>query len=289
MELYSETLQILKKYNIVANKSLGQNFLIDENIVNRIVQVAEVQKEDLIIEIGPGIGTLTKELLKCAGKVICIELDKRMINILNDRFNNENLCIINDDILKVNLKELIKKEKVGIINNVKVVANLPYYITTPIIMKLLEDNLDIHSITVMVQKEVANRITANQKNGDNGAITYAINYYTKPSVEIDVPSKSFIPEPEVQSSVIKLEILKQPSVNVKSKDLLFKVIKLSFMQRRKTLLNSLTNGNLLNSKAEIENMLNKLGIDIKVRPENLNLDEFAKIADYVYNNKEENI
>lgn len=289
MELYSETLQILKKYNILANKSLGQNFLIDENIVNRIVQVAEVQKEDLIIEIGPGLGTLTKELLKCAGKVICIELDKRMINILNDRFNDENLCIINDDILKVNLKELIKKEKVGIINNVKVVANLPYYITTPIIMKLLEDNLDIHSITVMVQKEVANRITANQKNGDNGAITYAIKYYSKPSIVIDVPNKSFIPEPEVQSSVIKLEILKQPSVNVKSKDLLFKVIKLSFMQRRKNVLNSLTNGKILNSKADVENMLNKLGIDIKVRPENLKLDEFAKIADYVYNIKEENI
>lgn len=289
MELYSETLQILKKYNILANKSLGQNFLIDENIVNRIVQVAEVQKEDLIIEIGPGLGTLTKELLKCAGKVICIELDKRMINILNDRFNDENLCIINDDILKVNLKELIKKEKVGIINNVKVVANLPYYITTPIIMKLLEDNLDIHSITVMVQREVANRITATPETGNTGAITYAIKYYSKPSIVIDVPSKSFIPEPEVQSSVIKLEILKQPGVNVKSKDLLFKVIKLSFMQRRKTLLNSLTNGNLLNSKAEIENMLNKLGIDIKVRPENLKLDEFAKIADYVYNIKEENI
>ena len=286
MDLYSETLQILKKYNVFANKSLGQNFLISEEIVNNIIEKAEVSKEDLVIEIGPGLGTLTKELLRNAGKVICIELDKRMISILEDRFSNENLCIINDDVLKVNLNELIQREKVGNISRVKVVANLPYYITTPIIMKLLEEKLDIYSITVMVQKEVAQRITATPESGNSGAITYAIRYYTNPQIVIDVPSSSFVPEPEVQSSVIKLDILKAPSVNVKDEKLLFKVIKLAFMQKRKTLLNSLRNANLLSNKKDIENMLIELNIDLKVRPEKLTLEKFAKISDYVYNIEE---
>lgn len=283
MDLYSETMQILKKYNIVANKKLGQNFLIDENIVDDIIEKAEVGGQDLIIEIGPGLGTLTKKLLEHAGKVICVELDERMINILNTRFSNENLYIINDDILKVDLKSLIEKEKTEKITNVKVVANLPYYITTPIIMKLLEEKLDIDSITVMVQKEVAIRLASNQNSSDNGAITYAINYYTNPNIVLNVPKESFIPMPEVESSVIKLEVLKVPRVEVKSEELLFKVIKLSFMQKRKTLVNSLTNGNLLNSKEEIENMLISLNIDLKIRPEKLSLEEFANIADYVYN------
>lgn len=283
MDLYSETMQILKKYNIVANKKLGQNFLIDENIVDGIIEKAEVGGQDLIIEIGPGLGTLTKKLLEHAGKVICVELDERMINILNTRFSNENLYIINDDILKVDLKSLIEKEKTEKITNVKVVANLPYYITTPIIMKLLEEKLDIDSITVMVQKEVAIRLASNQNSSDNGAITYAINYYTNPNIVLNVPKESFIPMPEVESSVIKLEVLKVPRVEVKSEELLFKVIKLSFMQKRKTLVNSLTNGNLLNSKEEIENMLISLNIDLKIRPEKLSLEEFANIADYVYN------
>lgn len=284
MSLYSETMQILKKYNISAAKSLGQNFLINEDIVEQIVKKAEVSKEDLVIEIGPGLGTLTNELLANAGKVICIELDKRMINILKDRFSNERLEIINEDILKVNLKELIQKEKTGNITRVKVVANLPYYITTPIIMKLLEDKLDIYSITVMVQKEVAKRITATPVSNESGAITYAINYYTEPSIVLDVPKEFFLPAPEVESSVIKLKVLDKPSVNVKSEELLFKVIKVSFMQKRKTLLNSLTNGKILKSKADIEKMLNDLEIDLKIRPEKLNLEKFAKISDYVYNN-----
>ncbi len=286
MNLYSETMQILKKYNISAAKSLGQNFLINEDVVEKIIEKAEVSKEDLVIEIGPGLGTLTNELLKNAGKVVCIELDKRMINILKDRFQNERLEIINEDILKVNLKELIQKEKTEGINKVKVVANLPYYITTPIIMKLLEDKLDIYSITVMVQKEVAERITATSESGNVGAITYAIKYYTEPTIEIDVPKESFIPAPEVESSVIKLKVLDKPRVNVKEEELLFKIIKTSFMQKRKTLLNSLTNGKILNSKTDTEKMLNDLGIDLKVRPEKLSLEGFANIADYVYNNVE---
>lgn len=286
MSLYSETMQILKKYNISATKSLGQNFLINEDTVEQIVKKAEVSKEDLVIEIGPGLGTLTNELLANAGKVICIELDKRMINILKDRFLNTKLEIINEDILKVNLKELIKKEKTENINKVKVVANLPYYITTPIIMKLLEDKLDIYSITVMVQKEVAKRVTATEDTSDSGAITYAIRYYTEPSIVLDVPKESFIPAPEVESSVIKLEVLDKPRVNVKSEELLFKIIKISFMQKRKTLLNSLTNGKILKSKSEVEKMLNDLSLDTKIRPEKLSLEKFAKISDYVYNKGE---
>lgn len=283
MDLYAETLQILRKYNISANKKLGQNFLIDENIVDGIIEKAEVENQDLVIEIGPGLGTLTEKLLENAGKVICIELDERMTNILKERFSNEKLEIINDDILKVDLKNLIKKEKNDKITNVKVVANLPYYITTPIIMKLLEEKLDIASITVMVQKEVALRLTSTSGSSDNGAITYAINYYTNPKIVLNVPKESFIPIPEVESSVIKLDVLKTPKVKVKSEEMLFKVIKLSFMQKRKTLLNSLTNGKLLNSKEEIENMLVNLGIDLKIRPEKLSLEMFANIADYVYN------
>ncbi len=286
MDLYSETMQILKKYNISANKKLGQNFLIDENIVDGIIEKAEVGKQDLVIEIGPGLGTLTKELLKTAGKVICVELDERMINILNERFSNENLYIINDDILKVDLNKLIKEEKTEEITNVKVVANLPYYITTPIIMKLLEEKLDITSITVMVQKEVAIRLASDENSGDNGAITYAINYYTNPKIVLNVPKESFIPVPEVESSVIKLDILKVPKVEVKSEKMLFNIIKVAFMQKRKTLVNSLTNGKILNSKDEIENMLMNLDIDLKIRPEKLSLEKFAKISDYVYNIEE---
>ena len=201
----------------------------------------------------------------------------------NDRYFNDSLCIINNDILKVNLKELIQKEKTDNISKVKVVANLPYYITTPIIMKLLEDKLDIYSITVMVQKEVAQRMVAINEKEDRGAITYAINYYTNPSIVIDVPRESFIPAPEVNSSVIKLDILQKPKVNVKNEELFFKIIKLSFMQKRKTLLNSLTNGKLLKDKNEVEVMLQRLNIDTKIRPEKLTLEKFAKIADYVYN------
>ena len=280
MNLLNETKSILKKYNISANKKLGQNFLIDDEVEEGIVDVAEIKKEDLIIEIGPGLGTLTKYLLEKAGKVICIELDTRMITILNERFKlYNNFTVINDDVLKVDLQDLIKKEKVGEIKTVKIVANLPYYITTPIIMKLLEDRLDIESITVMVQKEVAERLVDAPGGKESGAITYAINYYTNPQKVLDVPNTSFIPAPEVNSSVIKLDVLKKPSVKVKDEELMFKIIKLAFMQKRKTLLNALTNGKLA-SKDEIEKMLTDLGLDLKVRGEKLTLEEYAKIADY---------
>lgn len=279
MSILKDTEFIMDKYHITANKNLGQNFLIDDDTVSGIVDAANVSKDDLIIEIGPGLGTLTKELLDRAGKVICIELDKRMIEILNDRFSMyDNFKVLNDDVLKVNLKELIEKEKV---KTTKIVANLPYYITTPIIMKLLEERLDIETITVMIQKEVADRLVTKPGTGDTGAITYAIHYYTNPKRVLEVPNTAFIPEPKVNSTVINLEVLKEPKVAVKDEKKLFEVIKTAFMQKRKTLLNALANSNKYGSKEQICKTLELLSIDNRVRPEKLTLEEFAKIADEI--------
>lgn len=278
MDLIHETKFIMNKYNITASKSLGQNFLIDDEVVIKIVENAEVSKEDLIIEIGPGLGTLTSLLLEKAGKVVCIELDKRMINIITDRFSlYDNFEVINDDVLKVNLQELIKEnlDKYNL-KNAKVVANLPYYITTPIIMKLLEDRLKLKSITVMVQKEVAQRLVEKPGGKESGAITYSIHYFADSEIVIDVPNTAFIPAPEVNSAVIKLTLLDRPRVIVKDEKTLFKVIKVAFMQKRKTLVNSLYNGKILDSKEEIEAMLNELNIDLKIRGEKLTLEQFAR-------------
>lgn len=203
-----------------------------------------------------------------------------MIGILNDRFKfYDNFEVINEDVLKVDLNKLIEENKNEKLKNAKIVANLPYYITTPIIMKLLEDKLDIESITVMVQKEVADRLVDVPGGKNSGAITYGVNYYTKPQKVIEVPNNSFIPAPEVNSSVIKLDVLDAPAVKVENEELLFKIIKMAFMQKRKTLLNGLTNGNL-GSKENIEQMLTDLGFDLRVRGEKLSLEDFAKIADY---------
>lgn len=279
MSVLKDTKFIMDKYHITANKNLGQNFLVNDDAVTGIVDAANVSKDDLIIEIGPGLGTLTKELLDRAGKVICIELDKRMIEILNDRFSMyDNFKVLNDDVLKVNLKELIAEEKV---KTTKIVANLPYYITTPIIMKLLEERLDIETITVMIQKEVADRLVTEPGTGDTGAITYAIHYYTNPKRVLEVPNTAFIPEPKVNSTVINLEVLKEPKVAVKSEEKLFEVIKTAFMQKRKTLLNALANSNKYGSKEQICKTLELLSIDNRVRPEKLTLEEFAKIADEI--------
>lgn len=283
MDLIRETKFIMDKYKITASKSLGQNFLIDSEVVCGIVDNAEVSKEDLVIEIGPGLGTLTSILLERAGKVVCIELDPRMVNIITDRFSlYENFEVINEDVLKVELKHLIE-ENIAKYNlkRAKVVANLPYYITTPIIMKLLEDRLNLESITVMVQKEVAERLAEVPGGKESGAITYSINYFADSEVVIQVPNTSFIPAPEVNSAVIKLTLLKEPRVNVKNEQTLFKVIKAAFMQKRKTLSNALYNGQILNSKDEIEKMLNELNIDLKIRGEKLTLEQFAQISDYI--------
>lgn len=288
MNIFDETKFIMKKYGIIANKKLGQNFLIDDNAIDAIINSSAITKEDLIIEIGPGLGTLTKPLLDNAGKVICIELDKRMIEILEDRFKlYNNFKLINNDVLKVDLNKLILENKVGTIKYAKVVANLPYYITTPIIMKLLEERLDIESITVMVQKEVADRLVAKPGEENTGAITYAINYYTKPARIYEVDKTSFIPAPEVNSTIIKLDVLKRPSVETQNEELMFKIIKTAFMQKRKTLLNGLTNSNLFGNKEEIEKMLAELNIDLKIRGEKLTLEEYAKITKYLLNMRHE--
>ena len=282
MNLEQETKYILNKYNAHANKGYGQNFLIDQNVVDGILEKADVNKEDLIIEIGPGLGNLTSPLLENAGKVICIELDPKMVSILKDRFSlYENFELINEDVLKVDLNKLIEENRK--FKTAKVVANLPYYITTPIIMKLLEDKLNLESITVMVQKEVAERLADKPGGKEVGAITYSINYYTNPEIIIDVPRDSFIPAPNVDSAVIKLDVLKEPKVKVLDEELFFKVIKFSFLQKRKTLINSLSNSGLL-PKDFLEEMLNELGIDLRVRAEQLSLENFRDIADYIKNN-----
>ncbi len=271
---YKETKFLMDKYNILANKSLGQNFLIDDDVVNKIVETANISEDDLIIEIGPGLGTLTSRMLEKAGKVIAIELDRKMVAILQERFAlYKNFELINEDVLKVDLKSLIQKNK----KNTKIVANLPYYITTPIIMKLIEDRLDVESITVMVQKEVAKRLTAEPGTNLSGAITYTVNYYCIPEEIMVVPNSSFIPAPEVESEVIKLLIRKEPPVKVENLENFFKLIKVSFMQRRKTLINGVTNSNFI-EKDTFKQILSKLGIDEKIRGENLSLEDFAKIS-----------
>lgn len=285
MDLIRETKFIMNKYNITASKSLGQNFLVDSEVVLGIVDSAKVSKEDLIIEIGPGLGTLTSVLLERAGKVVCIELDKRMVNIISDRFAlYGNFEVINEDVLKVPLNSIIEENlRDNNLKRAKVVANLPYYITTPIIMKLLEDRLNLTSITVMVQKEVAERLTESPGGKESGAITYSINYFADSEIVINVPNTSFIPAPEVNSSVIKLTLLNEPRVKVIDEQILFKVIKVAFMQKRKTLVNSLCNGRILENKEKVEEMLRKLNIDLKIRAEKLTLEQFAEIADYVKN------
>ena len=265
----------------MANKNLGQNFLINEEVVKKIINCSQISKEDLVIEIGPGLGTLTKFLLEEAGKVICIELDTKMIKILEDRFSlYNNFELINNDVLKVDLKELIKSEKEnGKIKNLKIVANLPYYITTPIIMKLLEEELELESITVMIQKEVADRLIANPGQKNTGAITYSVYYYATSESILEVPNTSFIPEPEVTSKVIKLNIRNKKIVNPQDKEKMFKIIKYAFTQKRKTLINSLSNTKIFANKNQGEKILETLNINKNARPEELTLEEFAKISD----------
>lgn len=281
--IYNETKFILKKYGIHANKSLGQNFLINEEVINQIIEKAEIDENDLVIEIGPGLGTLTSRLLEKAGKVICVELDDRMITILNDRFKlYNNFELIHDDILKVDLNKIINENLLenNNINKIKIVANLPYYITTPIIMKLLEEKLNITSITVMIQKEVADRLIAVPGEKNAGAITYSVYYYAEAEKVLDVANNSFIPEPSVTSTVIKLNIRKEPVIQINDEKLMFKIIKQAFMQRRKTLVNALSNMDIFKSKEEIVKVLEDLNINTKVRGEALTIEQYAQITNY---------
>ena len=283
MSVLEETKFLMKKYKIKANKSLGQNFLIDDTVIEDIVNGAKIEPEDLVIEIGPGLGSMTALLLEKAKKVLCVELDKKMVNILIDRFKiYKNFEIINEDILKIDLKKIIEKEKQeNQIKNVKIVANLPYYITTPIIMKLLEEELDLESITVMIQKEVADRIIAIPGKKNTGAITYSVYYYAETEAILEVPKDSFIPAPEVTSKVIKLNIRKEPPVKPESKEKMFKTIKNAFTQRRKTLLNSLVNTKMIENKTQGAEILKKLNLNENVRPEELTLENFAEISNNI--------
>lgn len=280
MNLKEETKFLMNKYHISANKNLGQNFLIDEQVVEGIVQSAQIQEQDIVIEIGPGLGTLTQKLVEKAKKVIAIELDSKMITILNERFAlYNNFELLKNDVLKVDLKELIQKQNVKP-ENVKIVANLPYYITTPIIMKLLEDKLPIHSITVMIQKEVADRLTEIPGQKNTGAITYCVYYYCEPKEVMLVPNSSFIPEPQVNSEVINLNIRTKPPVGLKNEKLFFSVIKASFMQRRKTLINGLANNGIA-SKEQVKEILNKMQLPENVRGEDLSIEQFAMLTNYL--------
>ena len=274
MSAYNDTIGILEKYKIKANKDLGQNFLINDDVI---------EKNDLIIEIGPGLGVLTNLLLEKSDNVVAIELDKRMVEIISKRFIlKNNLQIINEDVLKVDLNKLInERKKQTNINKVKIVANLPYYISTPIIMKLLEEKLEIDEIIVMVQKEVAQRLVAKTGTKDVGAITYAVEYFSEAEKVIDVPKESFIPSPKVESAVIKLKIRKEAYVQVKDEKMLFNIIQKSFSQRRKTLVNALVNGKIVESKEKAEKIIKELNINENIRGEKLTLEDFARICNTI--------
>lgn len=254
MNIVENTKYLMKKYNITASKALGQNFLIDENVILEAIEASKITKDELVIEIGPGLGTLTEKLAENAGRVICIELDRKMIEILQDRFLIfDNIELINQDVLKLNLNEIIKKSGY---KSAKVVANLPYYITTPIIMKLLEEKAKLDSITVMVQKEVADRLCAKTGTREAGAITYAVEYYSNAKKILDVPKTSFIPMPNVESEVIMLEVIENKFNNIENENKLFELIKYAFMQRRKTLSNALQNYG--SSKDRIKQVLRRV-------------------------------
>lgn len=264
MTILEETKFIINKYNIHPNKKLGQNFLFDEDALNKMTE--EITKEDTIIEIGPGLGTLTSILLRKAKKVIVIEIDNKMVEILKDRFKlNDNLEIINEDVLKININNLAK--------NPKVVANLPYYITTSIITNLLKT--DIKEIKILIQKEVAQRICAYPGEKLAGAITYYVNYYADAKILYNVSKDMFIPNPEVESCIVKLKKLNKPRVKVEDEELFFNIIKENFTKRRKTITNSLSN--TLN-KEKLIRILHQMNISEKVRGETLTLEQFAQIS-----------
>ena len=271
--------EILSEYEFRFSKSLGQNFLVDEGALAGILSGADISEDDCVLEIGPGFGTLTQRLCGAAKKVVCVEIDKTVIPILEENLKDfDNFEIINDDVMKIDVKSLAE-EKFGT-ENVKVAANLPYYITTPIIMMLLESKVKFKSITVMVQKEVAKRLCASEGTKDFGSISLAVQYFCSANYLFDVPNTSFMPPPKVTSTVVRLDLLDKPRVSVKKEEMFFKTVKASFAQRRKTLLNALSNAGFSGfSKAEISEILKNIGIDEKRRGETLSIDEFARLAD----------
>ena len=272
------TIEVLQKHNFHIQKKFGQNFLIDPNILTRIVEAAEISKEDCVLEIGPGIGTMTQYLAERAGRVVAVEIDKSLIPILEETLAGyDNVTLINADILKVNINRIVEEENRG--HPVKVVANLPYYITTPIIMGLFESHVPLQSITVMVQKEVADRMQVGPGTKDYGALSLAVQYYAKPEVVANVPSNCFIPRPNVDSAVIRLIRYQEPPVQVEDEARLFALIRAAFNQRRKTLVNALSNASGLGvTKDQAAEALEHLGLSPTVRGEALTLEQFAHLA-----------
>ena len=279
------TIEVLQKYDFKFQKKFGQNFLIDTHVLDKIIRAANITKDDMVLEIGPGIGTMTQYLAEAAGKVIAVEIDKNLIPILEDTLSDyDNVRVINDDVLKVDLRKLADEENGG--RPVKVVANLPYYITTPIIMGLFENGVPVESITVMVQKEVADRMQTGPGNKDYGALSLAVQYYADPYIVANVPPNCFMPRPNVGSAVIRLTRHAVPPVQVKDEDQMFEIIRASFNQRRKTLANGLNNSDKLKLPKEvIIEAIEQLGKGAAVRGEALTLEEFARLSDYITEKK----
>ncbi|OUP49222.1 16S rRNA (adenine(1518)-N(6)/adenine(1519)-N(6))-dimethyltransferase RsmA [Lachnoclostridium sp. An181] len=280
------TIEILQKYQFSFQKKYGQNFLIDTHVLEKIISSAQITEEDVVLEIGPGIGTMTQYLACAAKKVIAVEIDRSLIPILEDTLGEyKNVRIINEDVLKLDLAKLALEENEG--RPIKVVANLPYYITTPIIMGLFEKHVPLESITVMIQKEVADRMQVGPGTKDYGALSLAVQYYAIPYIVANVPPNCFMPRPAVSSAVIRLTKRKEPAVLVEDESLMFRLIRASFNQRRKTLVNGLKNSAELDfSKEEIQNAVETLGKGVNVRGEMLSLEEFATLANYLKRHKE---
>ena len=274
-----KTIEVIQKYEFAFQKKFGQNFLIDTHVLDKIISAAEITKDDLVVEIGPGIGTMTQYLACAAREVVAIEIDKMLIPILQDTLSAyDNVTIINEDVLKVDLNKLAEEKNGG--RPVKVVANLPYYITTPIIMGLFENHVPLHSITIMVQKEVADRMRMGPGTKDYGALSLAVQYYAEPYLVANVPLNCFMPRPKIGSAVIKLTVHEKPPVTVRDEKLMFKLIRASFNQRRKTLANGLNNSPELHySKEQIAEAIERLEVSPSVRGEALTLEQFAKLAD----------
>ena len=274
------TIEVIQKYEFAFQKKFGQNFLIDTHVLDKIIRAAGVTKEDMVLEIGPGIGTMTQCLAEAAGRVVAVEIDSNLIPILKDTLKDyDNITVINEDILKVDIKKLAEEYNGG--RPIKVVANLPYYITTPIIMGLFESEVPIDNITVMVQKEVADRMQTGPGSKDYGALSLAVQYYAEPYIVANVPPNCFIPRPNVGSAVIRLTRHQKPPVEVKDSGLMFRLIRASFNQRRKTLQNGLNNSSELHySKEQIARAIESLGVPATVRGEALTLEQFARLANY---------
>lgn len=273
------TIEILNKYQFMFQKRFGQNFLIDTHVLEKIIKSAEITKEDVVLEIGPGIGTMTQYLCENAREVVAVEIDKNLIPILqNDTLAEyDNVTIINEDILKVDLNALVQEKNDG--KRIKVVANLPYYITTPIIMGLFEQHVPLQNITVMVQKEVADRMQAKPNSKDYGALSLAVQYYAKPYIVANVPPNCFMPRPNVGSAVIRLTLHEEPPVKVEDERLLFAIIRAAFNQRRKTLVNALTNASDLKlTKEVVQIALEQMGLSSTIRGEALSLEQFAQLS-----------